>query len=170
LPTALESFFHFKEDNHMQVKDCMKREVYFITQETSIADAALMLVEKHIGMLPVVDLNHKLAGLLPLRSLLLIVLPDFIQLVEDFDFVSDFGAAEARKPDPALLIHPVSEIMIAAESIDENTGLMRAFALLHQHQLHDLPVVDSQGKLVGIVSRVDVGTAFLSGWNVTQRG
>jgi CBS domain-containing protein len=154
----------------MQVKDCMKTNVFFVTAETTIVDAARMLVEKHIGMLPVVDSNHILVGLLPLRSLLLIVLPDFIQLVEDFDFVSDFGAAEARKPDPALLAHPVSEIMIAPESVAATTGLMRAFALLHQHQLHDLPVVDSHGKLVGIVSRVDVGTAFLSGWNVTQGG
>ena len=154
----------------MQVKDCMKRNVFFITAETTIADAARMLVEKHIGMLPVVDSSHTLVGLLPLRSPLLIVLPDFVHLVEDFDFVSDFGAAEARKPDPALLAHPVSEIMIAPESVDETTGLMRAFALLHQHQLHDLPVVDAHGKLAGIVSRVDVGAAFLSSWNVTQGG
>jgi CBS domain-containing protein len=154
----------------MQVKDCMKRNVFFITAETTVVEAARILVEKHIGMLPVVDSSHTLIGLLPLRSLLLIVLPDFIRLVEDFDFVSDFGAAEDRKPDPVLLAYPVSEIMIAPESVDETSGLMRAFALLHQHQLHDLPVVDAQGKLVGIVSRVDVGTAFLSGWNVTQGG
>jgi CBS domain-containing protein len=154
----------------MQVKDCMKRNVFFITAETTIVEAARLLVEKHIGMLPVVDSSHTLVGLLPLRSLLLIVLPDFIHLVEDFDFVSDFGAAEARKPDVVLLAHPVREIMIAPESVAETTGLMRAFALLHQHQLHDLPVVDAQGKLVGIVSRVDVGTAFLSSWNATQGG
>lgn len=154
----------------MQVKDCMKRTVFFITAETTIIDAARMLVEKHIGMLPVVDSNHILVGLLPLRSLLLIVLPDFIHIIEDFDFVSDFGAAESRRPDPALLAHSVSKIMVAPESVEESSGLMRAFAILHQHQLHDLPVVDGQGRLVGIVSRVDVGTAFLSGWNVTQGG
>jgi CBS domain-containing protein len=154
----------------MQVKDCMKRNIFFITSETSIAEAARLLAEKHIGTLPVVDGNGTLVGLLPLRSLLLTVMPDFVQFVEDFDFVTDFGAAEARKPDPALLATPVRQIMLAPESVEETSGLMRAFALLHQHQLHDLPVVDAQGKLVGIVSRVDVGTAFLSGWNVTQGG
>lgn len=154
----------------MLVKDCMKRDVFFISQETSVADAARMLVEKHVGTLPVVDLNHKLVGLLPLRSLMQIVLPDFVRFVEDFDFVSDFGAAETRKPAPALLSRPVREIMLAPESVEEKSGLMRAIAILYQHELHDLPVVDAQGKLVGILSRVDVGTAFISNWNVTQGG
>ena len=154
----------------MQVKDCMKRDVFFITQETSVADAVHMLVEKHVGMLPVVDENHNLVGLLPLRSLIQLVMPDFIQFVVDFDFVSDFGAAETRKPALALLNRPVREIMLAPESVEEKSGLMRAIAILYQHELHDLPVVDAQGKLVGILSRVDVGTAFISNWNVTQGG
>lgn len=154
----------------MQIKDCMKRNVFSITPETAIAEAARLLSEKHIGSLPVVDSNGKLVGLLPLRSLLLIVMPDFINLVEDFDFVADFGAAEERKPDPALLARPVSEIMLPPQAVEETSGLIRAFALIHQHQIHDLPVVDAQGRLVGIVSRVDVGTAFLSSWNITQGG
>jgi CBS-domain-containing membrane protein len=148
----------------------MKRDVFFITQETSVADAALMLVEKHIGALPVVDENHNLVGVLPLRSLIQLVMPDFIQFVEDFDFVSDFGVAETRKPAPALLNRPVREIMLAPESVEEKSGLMRAIAILYQHEMHDLPVVDAHGKLVGILSRVDVGTAFISNWNVTQGG
>jgi CBS domain-containing protein len=154
----------------MQVKDCMKRNVFFITAETTIAEAARLMVEKHIGGLPVVDSRGQLVGFLPLRSLLMTVMPDFVHLVEDFDFVANFGAAELRKPGGELLARPVSEIMLAPETVEETSGLMRAFALLHQRQLHDLPVVDAQGKLVGIVSRVDVGTAFLSNWNVTQGG
>jgi CBS domain-containing protein len=75
-----------------------------------------------------------------------------------------------RKPAPSLLNRPVREIMLAPESVDEKSGLMRAITILYQHELHDLPVVDAQGKLVGILSRVDVGTAFISNWNVTQGG
>lgn len=154
----------------MLIRDCMKRNVYYVHTTTTIGEAANLFVEKHIGTLPVVDESGQLRGLLPLRSLLLLVMPDFVSLMEDFDFVSDFGAAEMRLPDPATLEHPVSEIMLKAEAIEETSGLLRATALLNQHQLHDLAVVDKQGKLVGIVSRVDVGTAFLSHWNITQAG
>jgi CBS domain-containing protein len=157
-------------EKKMQIKDCVKRTVFSITVESTIAEAARVLAEKHIGSLPVVDADGKLVGLLPLRSLLMTVMPDFVHLIEDFDFVVDFGAAEERKPDRALLSHRVGEIMLPPHAVEETSGLMHAFALLDQHQLHDLPVVDGQGRLVGIVSRVDVGAAFLSSWNVTQGG
>lgn len=154
----------------MKIKDCMKRNVFSITEETTIADAARILAEKHIGSLPVVDAKGRIVGLLTMQSLLMTVMPDFVHLVEDFDFVSDFGAAEERKPDQALLLRRVGEIMLPPEAVEETSGLIRAFALLFQRQLHDLPVVDVKGKLVGIISRVDVGAAFLSNWNVTQGG
>lgn len=154
----------------MQVKDCMKHNIVSIGGDQTVAEAAGLLSEKHIGTLPVVDAANKLIGLLPMRSLIQIVMPDFINLVEDFDFVSDFGAAEQRQPERAMLDQPVSKVMLPAMAIEESSGLLRAFAMLHHGQIHDLPVVDSQGRLVGIVSRVDVGTAFLRSWNVTQGG
>ena len=83
----------------MLIRDCMKRNVYYVHTTTTIGEAARLFVEKHIGTLPVVDESGQLRGLLPLRSLLLLVMPDFVSLMEDFDFVSDFGAAEMRVPD-----------------------------------------------------------------------
>jgi CBS domain-containing protein len=154
----------------MQIKKWMKRNVFYIHIDTTIGEAARVFTEKHIGMLPVVDADGQLKGLLPLRSLLMLVMPDFVSLIEDFDFVYDFGAAEMRVPDAATLQRPVREIMLPPQSVEDSCGLLRATALLNQYQLHDLPVVDGDGKLVGIVSRVDVGTAFLSNWNITQAG
>jgi CBS domain-containing protein len=33
-----------------------------------------------------------------------------------------------------------------------------------QHNLHDMPVVSAEGKLIGVASRVDIGTAILASW------
>jgi CBS domain-containing protein len=38
-----------------------------------------------------------------------------------------------------------------------------------QHNLHDILVVASDGKLIGIASRVDIGVAILSAWKRTAR-
>ncbi len=154
----------------MQVKDCMKRHVYQISPNTTIAEAAQIFASKHIGSLPVVDGQGKLVGLLQLRDLLELVLPDFLKLLKDFDFVPDFGAVEERKPSKTTLALPISTLMQPTVSVEADSGLLRAFSLLHRHQLHDLPVVDENDTLVGVVSRVDVGTAFISNWNVTQGG
>ena len=49
-------------------------------------------------------------------------------------------------------------------TVDEDCGLLRAYALMLQQHLHDIPVVSKDGKLAGIASRVDIGVAILSTW------
>ncbi len=154
----------------MKVKNCMKRNVYTVAPDTSIGEAAHLFAKRHIGSLPVVDGDGKLVGLLQLRDLLELVLPDFLKLLDDFDFVPDFGAVETRQLSAEALARPVSTIMHEPISVEAESGLLRAFSLLHKYQLHDLPVVDEKNVLVGITSRVDIGTAFVSNWNVTQGG
>jgi CBS domain-containing protein len=44
---------------------------------------------------------------------------------------------------------------------------MRAFAIIISHNLKDLPVVDQDGRLVGLASHVDIGTALLARWHGT---
>ncbi|MBN2388291.1 MAG: CBS domain-containing protein [Anaerolineales bacterium] len=154
----------------MRIKDCMKHNVFYIRHSATLADAVKMFCEHHIGTLPVVDDQERLIGILQLRDLLSLVMPDFVRLVDDFDFVQDFGAVENRQPDEDELRRPVSAYMQDPLSVDENCGLLRASSVLHHDQVYDLTVVDSDGRLVGIASRVDIALAFLSGWNVTQAG
>ena len=56
------------------------------------------------------------------------------------------------------------EVMEEATFVRDDSGLVRAFAFIHKHQLIDLPVVDREGKLVGLASRVDIGRALLTTW------
>ena len=154
----------------MKIHQCMKHNVVSIRENTTIREAARMFVAKHIGCLPVVDAQGVLVGLLQLRDLLELVLPDFVNLVTDFDFAPDFGAVETRTLDDEILARPVSNIMHPPIAVDAQSGVIRAYSLLHKHQLHDLPVVDAEKHLVGIASRVDIGAAFVSKWNITQGG
>ena len=85
---------------------------------------------------------------------------------EGFDFVKDFGAVETTQPTAEMLRQPVTTRMGPAFSVPDNCGLLRAYALMYDHNLHDLPVVNAQGRLVGIASRVDLGTAILSNWGI----
>jgi CBS domain-containing protein len=54
--------------------------------------------------------------------------------------------------------------MKPAITVDEHSGLLRTYALMLQHQLHDIPIISKNGKLVGMASRVDIGTAIVSAW------
>lgn len=148
----------------MEIKDCMKRNVFSIRSSATIGEAARMLADHHIGTLPVVDSQGVLVGVLGLRDLLNLALPSFTGLIDDLDFVHDFGAVESSRPDAVQLAKTVTTLMRPVTAVPDNCGLLRSYALMLQHRLHDIPVVDSQGYLVGIASRVDIGTTLLAGW------
>ncbi len=148
----------------MKVYDCMKRDVVAIPATASIDDAVRLLVARHIGLLPVVDEQRRLVGVLGLGDLLTLALPSFVNLVGDVDFVRDFGAAELTRPTPKVLARPVTGLMRRPTTIEADCGLLRAYVLMRQRDLHDLPVVGAGGTLVGIVSRVDIATAVLASW------
>lgn len=148
----------------MTVTACMKKYVVSIPKTATIREAAAIIVSKHIGLLPVVDKNNKPVGVIGIRDLLTLELPDFVSFVADLDFVHDFGAVETTRPSVRTLGKSVKTLMKPAISVDEDCGLLRAYALMLQHNLHDMLVVSKDGKLIGVASRVDVGVAVLSAW------
>ncbi len=152
----------------MKIRDCMKRNVVSIPAAATVGEAASLFVARHIGLLPVVDEHGRLLGVLGLRDMLTLALPAFVNLIEDVDFVHDFGAVESARPTPEALAQPITSLMQPATTVPEDCGLLRAYALMRQRDLHDLPVLAADGKLVGIASRVDVATAVLAGWQAAQ--
>jgi CBS domain-containing protein len=143
----------------------MKRHVISIHSDTTIREAATIFVKKHIGLLPVVDKDDKPIGVIGMRDLLSLELPDFVNFVADVDFVHDFGAVEDTRPAAGKLNKPVRSLMRPVLTVEEDCGLLRAYALMLQQNLHDIPVVSKDGKLIGIASRVDIGVAILSAWS-----
>lgn len=148
----------------MEISKYMKRNVVSIPETSTIRQAASVFVKHHVGLLPIVDQNKKLVGVVGLRDLLALELPDFVNFIADLDFVHDFGAVETTRPTRNVLDQPVKTLMSPAISVHEDTGLLRAYALMLQHELHDMPIVSEVGELVGVASRVDIGTAILAAW------
>jgi CBS-domain-containing membrane protein len=149
----------------MIISKYMKRDVVSIPVTATIREAAAIIVKKHIGLLPVVDKSNKLIGVVRLSDLLNLELPDFVRFIEDLDFVHDFGAAETTRPTAKTLDKSVKSLLQEAITVEDDCGLIRAYALMVQQNLHDMPIVSKTGELIGIASRVDIGTAILSAWS-----
>jgi len=145
----------------MQIRDYTNREVVSVVTTTTVGEAANMLVEKQVGLLPVTDEAHKLVGVFGLSEILALFLPDVVDLIDDLDFVHDYGALEDVCLSQEIRAQRISGFMRKPISIEETSGLLRAYMMMQQHRLHDLPVVRPNGTLVGIVSSVDIGTVFL---------
>ena len=95
----------------MTVTACMKKNVVSIPKTATIREAAAIIVSKHIGLLPVVDKNNKPVGVIGIRDLLTLELPDFVSFVTDVDFVHDFGAVETTRPSVRTLGKSVKTLM-----------------------------------------------------------
>jgi CBS domain-containing protein len=150
----------------MKVNQYMKQNVISIPITATVAQAADLLAQHHIGTLPVVDGQGKLVGILHLTDLLKLVMPVFVNLVQDFDFIrEDFGDYEELRPSPQTAAQSIAQLMEPPYSVSANAGLLLTFATMQKHDLYDLPIVNDNDELVGLASRVDVGTALLSRWH-----
>ncbi|MFQ5943885.1 MAG: CBS domain-containing protein [Anaerolineales bacterium] len=149
----------------MDVSSVMKKEVVSISEDATLEDAIRLLAARRVGLLPVVNAENSLVGILTLHDIIQLALPTFLEMLEDTDFVHDFGALENRKIPPEQRNKLISEFMSPPTSCASTCGLLRAEALMRQHDLRDLPVVDEEAHLVGLASWVDVGVAFLESWS-----
>ena len=148
----------------MIIRDCMKKNVFAVSAKTTIKEAIAFLAEHHFGLLPVLDDERRLLGVVGLSDLLNLALPAVVHMLRDVDYIGDFGAIEKYQPSPEVLARPITTLMRPGTVVRDDSGLIRSYALMLQHELHDLPVVDQDGRLIGIASRVDIGTTILNSW------
>ncbi len=149
------------------IGSCMKRDVVSVAAATTVHEAAQLVVTRHVGTLPVVDQAGILIGAVGVEDLLRVFMPDFVALLDNIDFVHDFGATETLSAQDLRKAAGLTmrDLMQPPVAVDDKCGLLRAFATLVKHDVRDLLVVDQDGRLVGIASRVDIAAAFLAEWN-----
>ena len=156
---------------HLDVHCCMKQNVVFGHPEMTVREAAALMAANHVGTLPIVAAMSKLVGVITMRDVIQIFLPDFVFLLSNIQFVKDYGnlgapSEESVQRATKLLVADIMEEPISAE---ESCTLIRALSIMEKYGVADLPVVRG-GKLVGLASRVDIGRAFLSSWLDLQVG
>jgi len=140
------------------------KDVISVKASTTVREAASLIIEKRAGTLPVVDDNNTLIGVVRLPNLLKVFMPNFVSLLDNIDFVVDFGSLEELhfKDIPEIENITMKKIMEKPVLIYEDCGLLRAFAIMDKYNFMDLLIVDKKSRLVGIASRVDIAAGFLS--------
>ena len=104
-----------------------------IKRGSTVADALKMMEEYHIGGIPVVDDDRKLVGIVTNR---------------DLRFERDLNRA-------------IDEVMTSEGLVTttELTDLEQAAQILQEHKIEKLPVIDAEGKLIGLVTYKDITKA-----------
>jgi CBS domain-containing protein len=116
------------------IKDLMTSNPCSIDADKSVVYAAKMMREEDVGLAPIVE-GNRLVGTLTDRDIALRVV------------------AEGRDPESTTVREVASSDLV---TVDPQQGLDEALRLMAQHQVRRLPVVEEDGRLVGVVAQADV--------------
>jgi signal-transduction protein with cAMP-binding, CBS, and nucleotidyltransferase domain len=126
----------------MAIGEICSREVVFVARSESCAQAARLMRENHVGSLVVVSSAG--APVLP------------IGMITDRDLA--VGVMALGLDPEKTLVETVMRPRIA--SVRDTDGLGRALALMRAEGVRRLPVVDADGRLVGVLAADDLIELF----------
>lgn len=150
-----------------RVGDHMTTDVLSLRPEMAVREAAEALVARGVDGAPVVDAGGKVVGLLTSTDLIVQASELHLPTV-----VAIFGVAfelprSARAFDKEVhkaLGNLVGDVMSAEpRTCSPDDSVQAAATAMHDHDVSRLPVVDGDGRLVGIIARGDVLKAIVAG-------
>jgi CBS domain-containing protein len=116
------------------VKDAMTSNPCTIDADQTVAYAARMLKDENVGLAPIVE-GSRLVGTLTDRDIVIRVV------------------AEGKDPQTVKVREVASSDLV---TVDPQQDLDEALRLMANHQVRRLPVVEEDGRVVGVLAQADV--------------
>lgn len=138
----------------LPISEIMTRNILSFTPEMTLAEALKQMISQHFKAVPIVDTENKVIGILTDKDLL------------EHGWIEERLSIATRMNPETLLSRletlkissqKIGEIMtVPAVTVTQNDPLSAATTLMVHNDFTRLPVVDSQGHLTGVISRIDV--------------
>jgi CBS domain-containing protein len=141
-----------------RVREVMAKHLVVASPSDSVSDALRLMVENRVSALPVVDGHDRCVGVISSTDLLQLAL----QLGGELEALNTSeGLAHEmlieKLEHTGFSNQVVNEVMTEiAVTVQPDTTIVAAAAAMVRNQVHRLAVTDSKGKLIGLVSTVDV--------------
>lgn len=141
------------------VEQIMTSTLVTVKPETPLKEAIQVLADKKISGLPVVDDSGKLLGIISETDLMWqetgVEPPPYIMLLDSVIYLEN--PARYDKEIHKALGQTVKEVMSDNPvTISPNQTVKEAALLMHDKKIRRLPVVDSEDKIVGIITQGDI--------------
>ncbi len=145
------------------VRDIMTKKVVSISPDTSLFEAAKIISEHNFDGMPVVDKENHIIGIVTEYDLIMrtsTANASFLQKIlnevylKQTDKVKDAAEEGARE----IASLKVSDIMNKEPLVlKEDASFEEVIAtFIAHHRVNPIPIVDSENKVVGIISRFDI--------------
>jgi CBS domain-containing protein len=139
-----------------QVEDVMTKDVVTVGPGTPVLDIVRTILNRRLSGLPVIDNHSRVVGVVSEADLL---------LIEEYRDSRPPRRLESghRREERAKSSGTVARDLMTSPAITAlvGTSVFEAARAMHRNGVKRLPVVDTTGKLVGIVTRSDLLKVFL---------
>ncbi|ABA21511.1 Predicted signal transduction protein containing CBS domains [Trichormus variabilis ATCC 29413] len=141
------------------VADVMSHNPVVVKPETPLQEAIKILAERRISGLPVVDNDGKLLGIISETDLMWqetgVTPPAYIMFLDSVIYLQNPAVYE-RDLHKALG-QTVGEVMSKNPvTVSPEKSVKQAAQLMHDRNVHRLPVLDDAGQVIGILTRGDI--------------
>lgn len=139
----------------MKVRDFLRRDLTAVEADSSVLHAIKLLENSGLSALPVVDEEGKVVGIISERDIIRALVPEYMDMLHSASFLPSLDRLTKRLKEIAA--HPVARYMtkeVVVARLEDND--LHVADLMLRKGLKQLPVVDEQGRLVGVVRRIDL--------------
>jgi CBS domain-containing protein len=154
-----------KNPYRLRVLEVLSNTVVTVSAEDTLQTAVELMAENRLTALPVTDDHGRCAGILSASDVVEITR----NMNEEMRDVGRVDEASYQWLRDNLAAHDMA-CRTVGEFMTDNPATVTAERLLPEaaaemlrHRVHRLPVVDRKGKLLGIISTMDILTAFVEG-------
>ncbi len=157
----------------MKMEDVMQKDVIKFNELDKIVDVAQSFRDNKISGAPVVDDENKVVGVIsegdimrllevhsPKINLILPAPLDLIELPVRMKYELDEIAEDMQRAGSTVIDQIMTKKIV---SIGPDASISDAAELMDSHKVKRLPVVNGEGKLIGIVTRGDIIGAMVRG-------
>ena len=139
----------------MKVRDIMTKDLTSCEKDVSVRELIFILDSAGIPNIPIVDDEEMVIGYISEKDLIKAALPGYFEMLHTTSFIPDLN--QISKKLAQIADDPVEKYMQHnAIVVTEDDDDLQAAAIIIRKGTKSLPVVDSEGRLVGKVKRIDL--------------
>jgi len=139
----------------MKVSEIMTRDLTSVESDIPVRELIFILDNAEMPNVPVVDNDGRLTGFISEKDLIRAALPGYFEMLHSASFIPDMNQLAGKLEQ--IADQPIEKYMRHdVMSVTEEDDDLRAADLIIRKGVKNLPVVDSDNRLIGRVRRIDL--------------